>query len=62
MLSERWHTCDCGASLPRDRAAAQVCLNHALHGVGNRPRVEEGVSPPLKHETATELASSLGGR
>lgn len=29
-LEQRWHECDCGASMPRDVASALVCINWAL--------------------------------
>jgi putative transposase len=52
LLSERTHRCDCGCVIPRDQAAALVCLNFALAAVGNRP-CGEGVplGAPLNHET-----------
>ncbi len=59
LLSERMHVCRCGASMPRDQASAQVCLNHALFGAGNRPSVV--AAQAVAHETATEL-QGLGGR
>jgi putative transposase len=33
-LSERWHSCECGASMPRDIAAAKVILAVGLHSLG----------------------------
>lgn len=57
-LAQRIHTCSCGLVLGRDHASAQVCLNFALYGVGNRPCVEGDVGPPLKHETPPVAASS----
>lgn len=50
-IAERVHACPCGAVMSRDQAAAQVCLEYALKRVGNRPGVEGGLAPPLKHET-----------
>jgi len=62
-LSNRRHRCPCGCDMDRDRAAAMVCLNHALYGVGNQPCVEKDAGPSMKRETATECASAhFGGR
>lgn len=36
-LSERWHECSCGCSLPRDIAAAQVILRRGQASVRNQP-------------------------
>lgn len=36
-LSERWHSCDCGSSMPRDVAAARVILSRGLATVSNQP-------------------------
>lgn len=36
-LSERWHECECGSSLPRDVAAARVILSRGLATVSNQP-------------------------
>jgi putative transposase len=36
-LSERWHSCECGCSLPRDIAAARVILAVGLHSLGINP-------------------------
>jgi putative transposase len=36
-LSERWHSCECGASMPRDIAAARVILAVGLHSLGIQP-------------------------
>ncbi|MCI0605328.1 transposase [bacterium] len=58
LLSERIHICPCGARMSRDQASAQVCLNHALFGAGNRPSV---VAVQAAYETATDLFS-IGGR
>ena len=38
LLSERWHACPCGASMPRDVAAARVILARGLAGLGTSPR------------------------
>jgi putative transposase len=35
-LSERWHSCECGSSLPRDVAAARVILSRGLATVSNQ--------------------------
>jgi putative transposase len=62
-LSNRRHRCPCGCDMDRDRAAAMVCLNHALYGVGNQPCVESGIGLSMNRETATECASAhFGGR
>lgn len=45
-LAERVHRCSCGAELPRDQAAALVCLGVALTG---RP---EGAWPPTSLRSA----------
>jgi putative transposase len=36
-LSERWHECSCGSSMPRDVAAARVILSRGLATVSNQP-------------------------
>jgi putative transposase len=33
-LSERWHRCDCGASMPRDLASARIILTRGLASLG----------------------------
>jgi putative transposase len=58
LLSQRMHVCPCGTRLPRDQASAQVCLNHALFGAGNRPRVV--AAQASAHETATEFLNLSG--
>jgi putative transposase len=56
-LAQRVHTCPCGCRMPRDQAAAQVCLQSVL-GVGNRPRAGgDALAPPSIHETASESAA-----
>jgi putative transposase len=37
-LSDRWHSCPCGASMPRDVAAARVILARGLASMGAIPR------------------------
>ena len=36
-LAERWHSCPCGHTEPRDAASARVVLNWALHGSPSAP-------------------------
>jgi putative transposase len=36
-LAERWHACPCGASMPRDVAAARVILARGLASMGANP-------------------------
>ena len=36
-LSQRWHECSCGCSLPRDMAAAKVILGRGLASLRNHP-------------------------
>src|SRR5262249_24578137 len=37
-LSDRWHSCPCGASMPRGVAAARVILARGLASMGAIPR------------------------
>jgi putative transposase len=61
-LSQRMHECACGVVLARDHAAALVCLNYALYGVGNRPGVDAGATgPPPPHETPPVAAPAVQG-
>lgn len=68
-LSERVHRCSrCGLIMPRDQAAALVCLQTVLEvgwsrdTEGHRPCVEGRISAPVKRETASKQLSLFGGR
>ena len=53
-LSERWHSCDCGASCDRDENAARVILEYALSKVSGQELAEVGSRggfAMLNHET-----------
>lgn len=58
LLSERIHHCSCGCTMPRDQAAALVCLNYALRA-GNRPDCGEAapLGAPMIHETPSITVS-----
>lgn len=54
MLSERWHSCQCGASCDRDENSARVILNYALAKVSGQELAEvgsRGCFAMLNHET-----------
>lgn len=53
-LSERWHSCACGASCDRDENSASVILNYALAKVSGQELAEvgsRGCFAALNHET-----------
>lgn len=60
-LSERWHTCCCGANCSRDENAARVMLNWALCGCPTGQELSEvssgGSLTMLKHETHSVIAA-----
>jgi putative transposase len=61
-LSERWHSCSCGASCHRDENAARVDLDYALAKISGQELAEAGSRgdfATLNHET---LAISLDWR
>jgi putative transposase len=54
-LSERWHSCDCGANCSRDENAARVILNWALNWASGQELAEvrsRSGFAALKHETS----------
>ena len=54
MLSERWHSCPCGASCDRDENSARVQLDYALAKVSGQELAEVGSRrcfATLNHET-----------
>jgi putative transposase len=56
-LDERVHACPCGCVMPRDRASAQVCLDHVLSLLRGREAAPCRGSPAEpRHETLAIVA------
>lgn len=60
-LSERWHSCHCGANCSRDENAAKVMLNWALFGETTGQELSKawsgGSLAALKHETPPVISA-----
>jgi len=60
-LAERWHSCPCGASMPRDLNAARNILTRATSGIGGSHACrEEASTDPLGQQTSSMKQEAQG--